>query len=354
MAITPSPPPSQRRFRPFEPHFEIQPDIFGLLRNPRAWWANFQRQLVPVRARTLANRALLETNPRQAMLGFAQQIFGNIQSFSAQMGLISNLFILAGVTGQNPLITGLGLVCSSTAHVVAQEEATQRELLEQVIRQLVEAKNGLEQTNQALKDEVTRLSQITDLLQTENRNLGQSVDRFTRHIEQFEQISTSFQAKIQDLNQALDRHSNLPWHNPQEQFDTLKSSVHSFDPILVLFIRIFQDTEAPLREHQDAIELELDGVLGAIEGLEYAWTYTPDPRIKAATEVLLMSQLQAKRDLETTQQHLESLAVTYEKDGEKIEALKGNWSALADKIQQLGLHETGRSTTPHANRELAV
>jgi DNA repair exonuclease SbcCD ATPase subunit len=348
MAITPVPPASNRIRSPFsigsQPHYEIDPDILGLLRNPRAWWANFQRQLVPVRARTLANRALIETNPRQAMLGFAQQIFGNIQSFSAQMGLLSNLFTAAGVVAHNPLITGMGLLGSSTALIVAQEEATQREVLERAIGQLVSAKTELEetnqalqQTNQALQQAIEELSGATDGLKEETRNLGESAHRFDRHLERFEEVTTSFETKLEDLNRALDRHSQLPWHNSEEQLHTLKRSADSFDPSFLLFVTIFESTQGPLIEHQQVIEAELERVLEAIAGLEQACMNIPHLGIKRVTEGLLITQQEEKMHLEETQKHLAALTITYEEDAEKIAALQENWSALANKIQQMGL-----------------
>ncbi len=357
MAITPVPPASNRIRSPFsigsQPHYEIDPDILGLLRNPRAWWANFQRQLVPVRARTLANRALLETNPRQAMLGFAQQIFGNIQSFSAQMGLLSNLFTAAGVVAHNPLITGMGLLGSSTALIVAQEEATQRELLEQAIRQLVQAKNELEQTNQDLQAEVGRLSQITDLLQEENRNLGQSVDRFATHLGRFERISTVVETQLAGLNQAIDRHAHLPWHNTEDQLGTLKSSVASFHPSFLLFVSIFEGTQGPLEDHQKVIEEELERIEEVIGSHQNSYSITHNPGRKLMIAGLLEIETREQEEFQDTKEHLVSLAKTYEQDAETIEALKKNWHALTNRIEQIGLAQTDRFS-PSANRELPL
>ncbi|MCX6987964.1 MAG: hypothetical protein NTZ52_00405 [Chlamydiae bacterium] len=348
-----------RTYSPFslhnrQPHYLIQVEMGKLFYAPRELLNDIRQEIQRGKQETLANRRIFRTNPSVAMQKFAAQIFGNIHTFSAQMGMLSNAFMAAGSLLGSPWITAFSLIGSTAAHIMAEGEAHQTERLDRTITQLLETTQQLEETNRALQQELTQLTQVARDLTAENNQLTRSnetlhesicslqrtITTFESHLGIFERFNTSFGERLSQLNASLDylRTNPLFSHHQTQPIEQLEQSAGSLQAEFNRFTQCFAQTSTILTQNQEGIHNKLLLLLTITEKISDQLIPLQGVQelnlIKRQLELALEGIQQYQSQLQHTEHELQQVRLRYDRDHIEIESSRRACGTMLHKMEQ--------------------
>ncbi|MBM3208255.1 MAG: hypothetical protein FJZ57_06615 [Chlamydiae bacterium] len=326
-------------------------------------------ELNKVKSETEKNIRVLTHSPVRGLERLFMQMFGHPISCSSRIGVVSNLSATASVVTNNHHCFIFSIIGSTIGHFIAMDEGRNREALERSISKLEDLQINLQQRNNSLKAEVTRMNLIVTqmqeesrllresnavltenlgLLQSENTRLQLSVTHLEKtiknleiHVHTLKSINSGFSTQLYVLKETIEeiKNNKIQSEEKKQTINKLEKSFIKMNEEFSAFSLSFITTEQVLTHQKQQVNNQLktlSEVISVISDKTSSVGSMPELEIiKQQLQIAISGLKQYQKQLQSTQENIEKTQEKYKEEHKKVLSTQKICTTLLTQVQKI-------------------